>query len=139
MSRVKWGSKSRKAIQVQLERLRSSGTMFLQRYFCENPCEWTSDDMKELNHACQVRIISSDSPEFLPSLTFTMLIHGVFRVLSQRPKWAHPSAVLIAIEQPYWCRVDRQLLGTYLIKIEHGGSQIQSVSHNFFMYKNYRF
>ena len=35
---------------------------------------------------------------------------GVFRVLSQRPKWAHPSAVLIAIEQPYWCRVDRQLL-----------------------------
>ena len=57
---------------------------------------------------------------------------GVFRVLSQRPKWAHPSAVLIAIEQPYWCRVDRQLLGTYLIKIEHGGSQIQSVSHNFF-------
>eukprot|EP00622_Pseudochattonella_farcimen_P001924 FR736744.1.p1 GENE.FR736744.1~~FR736744.1.p1 ORF type:complete len:214 (+),score=10.41 FR736744.1:37-642(+) len=60
MSRVKWGSKSRKAIQVQLERLRSSGTMFLQRYFCENPCEWTSDDMKELNHACQF-----GPPEFM--------------------------------------------------------------------------
>ena len=51
--------------------------MFLQRYFCENPYEWTSDDMKELNHACQVRTISSDSPEFLPSLTFTMLIHPI--------------------------------------------------------------
>ena len=35
---------------------------------------------------------------------------GVFRVLSQRPKWAHPSAVLIVIEQPYWCRVDRHIL-----------------------------
>ena len=52
---VKWGAKSQNAIQIELSRIRTSGSIFLQRYFRENPHEWTRTDMDELNGVCQVR------------------------------------------------------------------------------------
>jgi len=53
ITRAKWGTKSNQAILKNLERIRTSENMYLQRYFRVNPETWSPTDMNELNQACQ--------------------------------------------------------------------------------------
>ena len=53
ITRAKWGTKSNQAILKNLERIRTSENMYLQRYFRVDPETWSPTDMNELNQACQ--------------------------------------------------------------------------------------